>query len=360
MSLQEYGVWKGKAVRVTAETADDDPHSPHIHLFYEDGTGGEYSGSRRASINVKSGSSISELVVWINTDFQHPITGNLEPLEQGFTSVESAANGLALDYIRSNVVNFEDGHILPHDIPGAENDVLDLVLPLLENAVQRQAVVYLFGEPYLPSRQGIHDVHMNQGSVGQFTKYNGAWQDGGLIITNSDGTYTAILIAFASQAAHTDESTGNALPGSQNLKDLISGAEEDHDSGDDHIEPDTDSSGISDDLRVAIIGALVNPIGPENTPQHTGRHEAVLLLNRSPESVNLRGWSVLNRMEKAQPIADEITLAPGALHAVTMAAAPLSNKGGLITLLDENGLKVDGVSYTKKQAKEEGYIILFR
>ena len=32
----------------------------------------------------------------------------------------------------------------------------------------------------------------------------------------------------------------------------------------------------------------------------------------------------------------------------------LSNKGGLITLLDGAGLKVDGVAYTKEQANTEG------
>ena len=32
----------------------------------------------------------------------------------------------------------------------------------------------------------------------------------------------------------------------------------------------------------------------------------------------------------------------------------LSNKGGIITILDETGLKVDGVSYTKAQASNPG------
>lgn len=345
MSLKEYGVWTGKAVRVSAETAADDPHTPHIHLFYDDGTGGEYDHARRASINVKSGSAISELVVWVNLNFSHTITEKLSTLKQGFTPLENNANGTALDYIRGNMMNLKEGRVLPHDIPGKENDVLDLVLPLLESAVQRQAVVHLFGEPYLPARQGIHDVHMNQGSVGRFTKYNGVWQDGGLFIQNSDGSYTSILIAFASQAAHTDESTGNALPGSSNLKQLITHSGE---------------PVIADDLRVAIIGALVNPVGAENTPHHTGRPETVWLINRSPAPISLKGWAILNKSEQVQPLAEEIVLAPGGIHTVEMNKAPLSNKGGLLTLLDNNGVKVDGVNYTRKQAQQEGYITLFR
>lgn len=34
MPIDPYGVWCAKAIRVTAETAEDDPDSPHIHLFY--------------------------------------------------------------------------------------------------------------------------------------------------------------------------------------------------------------------------------------------------------------------------------------------------------------------------------------
>jgi len=37
----------------------------------------------------------------------------------------------------------------------------------------------------------------------------------------------------------------------------------------------------------------------------------------------------------------------------------MSNKGGLITLLNAQGLKVDGVSYTKEQAKNSGWTIVF-
>jgi hypothetical protein len=39
--------------------------------------------------------------------------------------------------------------------------------------------------------------------------------------------------------------------------------------------------------------------------------------------------------------------------------AQLGNSGGIITLLDPAGLKVDGVSYTKEQARREGWLIVF-
>jgi hypothetical protein len=37
----------------------------------------------------------------------------------------------------------------------------------------------------------------------------------------------------------------------------------------------------------------------------------------------------------------------------------LSNRGGVITLLDASGLKVDGVAYTREQATEPGRTIAF-
>jgi hypothetical protein len=32
MPIKNYGVWVAKAVRVSAERAEQDPKSPHIHL----------------------------------------------------------------------------------------------------------------------------------------------------------------------------------------------------------------------------------------------------------------------------------------------------------------------------------------
>lgn len=54
MPINKYGVWVATAVKVSAERAIQDRESPHIHLFYDDGSGGNFEGARRASINVKS------------------------------------------------------------------------------------------------------------------------------------------------------------------------------------------------------------------------------------------------------------------------------------------------------------------
>jgi uncharacterized protein YukJ len=344
-------VWVGKPVHVSAERAEEDADSPHIHLFYDDGQGGKYDGAKRASINVKSLSSLSELVFWLLQDFHHPMVDQLRDIDPGFTKVNSHSGTLALDYIRGNLMDFSTGRILPHDKPDANDDIIDFVLPELQAAINREATLYLFGEPY-NDHQGIHDVHMNQGSQGRFTKYNGVWQDGGIIMHfPAEHRFSAIFLAFASQAIHTDEVTGDALPWSQNFAQLLGYANDETENHEDVI--------IRDDQPVKIIAALVNPTGPEGQTNFTGRPEMVYLLNRTTQGISLNGWSLVNKANEAHVMSNDIWLAPGEVRSVVMGEVPLSNKGGLISLLDQHGIKIDGVSYTKKQAKNEGELVLF-
>jgi len=271
MTINKYGVWVARPVRVSAERAQADPDTPHIHLFYDDGSGGHFDNARRASINVKSSSAISELVFWMVPDFRHPIVDALVGLESGFQPIPSRPGGMALDYIRGNLIDLGGGRVLPHDQPGPRDDIIDFVKPELEAAINRNATVYLFGEPYSDS-QGIHDIHMNQGSQGRFKRYNGVWQDGGIIIRFAgEDRYAAIFLAFASQSVHTDEISGHGLAGSQNLAQLL----------DQSVPGEGDDITIRDDMRVVILAALINPAGHENQPVATERPEMVCLLNRS-------------------------------------------------------------------------------
>jgi hypothetical protein len=53
-------------------------------------------------------------------------------------------------------------------------------------------------------------------------------------------------------------------------------------------------------------------------------------------------------------------LAAGATRAIQVAApVALSNKGGAITIVDERGLKVHGVAYTREQARNPGWTLTF-
>lgn len=358
MPIDRYTMWCATATRVTAETHADDPQSPHIHLFYDDGT----SQNLRVSINVKSQSAISELALYKSENFVHPIVDVLKERERGSHRIDSRPGGLALDYIRGNLLDLSNGILLPHDIPGSENDLLDLIMPILQRAAEKRSRVYLFGESYNDGG-GIHAIHMNQGSAGDFARANGVWQDGGLIVEDVDtNRHIAIFLAFGSQAVHTDELRGNALSGSQLVAELLGGVRPPFDPD---VQPPIPSRPgepdlIPDDIRVAIVAALVNPEGRENRPDHDGRPELVYLMNRTPTGLSLKDWQLLNRLNDAHRLSADIWLPPGEVCAVTTSSAPLSNQGGTISLLDERGIKVDGVGYTREEAREVGKVIVFR
>ena len=167
---------------------------------------------------------------------------------------------------------------------------------------------------------------MNQGNHASFAEQDGVWQDGGVLLHfPSNGQWVGIFLKFQSQAWHTDDRTGHALiPG---------------------------PTPVVHDGVVRIIAALVNDT---RTPEQ----ETITLLNTSPQTVSLDGWALADKRENKQPLSGD--LAPGATRLLRVAKPlELSNQGGLISLLDDQGLKVDGVSYVKEQARRAGWTLVF-
>jgi hypothetical protein len=165
---------------------------------------------------------------------------------------------------------------------------------------------------------------MNQGNVPRFAGDDGVWQDGALMVHfPASQQWVAVFLAFQSQAWHTDDQTGHAI---------VDGATSDH--------------------LVRIVGALVNPIGP--APEQ----ETVTLLNASPTDIDLAGWQIADRLKNKMALSG--TIRSGAAITVKLSQdVQLGNKGGMITLLNEKRLKVDGVSYTAQEAQKEGWTIVF-
>ncbi len=63
---------------------------------------------------------------------------------------------------------------------------------------------------------------------------------------------------------------------------------------------------------------------------------------------------------KRPMVLDPLTLTGGETTRIRIEPrVALGNDGGLITLLDPSGLKVDGVAYTKEQAGREGWTLVF-
>ncbi len=332
MALKNYGVLKGRPIDRRLGFGS----SPHyqVHLVDDD-------DDFRIAVNVKSKKSPSELLYLIEENYAHPLVDDLKELPPGFTTIDRVPGGQALDYIRGNLFAPDKMIALPFDVPGPDNDLNEKIDYHVQRALaEEDAMIYAFGERWGPepnSRDkyfgfkpgnGIHDIHMNQGSVEEFQKYNGVWQDGGMLIhLPSDDRWVAVFLAFQSQCWHTDDEMGNCTG-------------------------DVDQP--AEDKGVVIIAATVNPAG------HDPGMERVLLLNTLATAVNLDGWALADKHKRRHPL-DGIALEAGAVTALTLPGETiqLSNQGGIITLLNSDGLKVHGVQYNKKDVSEQGRTLVF-
>ena len=346
MALRNYGVLKGKAIEIRLGAGQ----SPHYQVRIIDDT-----TDYRIAINVKSQLPPSEVEYIVLENFQHPIVSIVEPLSKGFTPLERKPASGALDFIRSNLFDRAQMRPLPFSVPGFDNDLNEKLDRVMQRAVgDENAMVYAFGERWGPEPatkdkyfgflpgNGIHDIHMNQGNTGTYVADDGVYQDGGVLVHFPDQQqWTAIFLKFQSQGWHTDDQTGHRLtapapppPGPPQPPQPPG-------------PPTTDEP----DGLIRIVAALVNPT---QSPEV----EVVTLLNTAPHDVDLRGWALLDTQKKRLALSDK--LAAGATRTVRIQQPfALSNKGGVITLVDDNGLKVHGVSYTKEQARHPGWTIVF-
>jgi uncharacterized protein YukJ len=332
MALKNYGVLKGRPIdrrlgfgaspHYQVHLVDDDPHY-------------------RIAVNVKSKKSPSELLYLIIENYAHPLLDDLSEVPLGFTPLESKPGGPALDYIRGNLFKPDQMVPLPFDVPGPDNDLNEKLDYHVQRALaEEDAMIYAFGERWGPEPNdrdkyfgfkpgnGIHDIHMNQGNAEEFKKDDGVWQDGGMLLhLPSEDRWVAVFLAFQSQCWHTDDTNGHCIG------DVVQPAE---------------------DKGVVIIAATVNPAG------HDPGMERVLLLNTLATAVNLDGWALADKNKRRHPL-DGIALEPGAVTALKLPGTTiqLSNAGGIITLLNSDGLKVHGVQYTKQEVSEQGRTIVF-
>src|ERR1700759_2911110 len=90
---------------------------------------------------------------------------------------------------------------------------------LLSKAHQQSFDVYVFGRFYSDG-DGIHDVHLNQGSTKSFihrpgddsNDHNDIWQDGAVLVDPGEPEWSTYFSAFNQQLVPTDD-LGNPLPG---------------------------------------------------------------------------------------------------------------------------------------------------
>jgi uncharacterized protein YukJ len=333
MPLNSYGVLVGRAVDSRREGGTD---SPHYQVRIDAG-----GTSYRIAVNVLSQESPSELLYLVNDDLRHPVLAAVQDLAAGWHDLPSRPGGGALDFIRGNLFARSGMRPLAPDVAGPDNDLADFLDRYVKRAIaDPSALVYAFGERWGPESgvrdkifgfrpgNGVHDIHMNQGNSARFRGDDGVWQDGGLLV-RLGGRWVGIFLAFQSQAWHTDDTTGHAIA--------------------DVPEPEPGE----DAAAIRILAAMVNPNG--GAPER----ESVLLLNASPQAVDLTGWRIADRMKQTCALPPGPLAAGQVLSVQLQNGVQLSNKGGSITLLDRAGLKVAGVSYTAEQAREEGWTVTF-
>jgi uncharacterized protein YukJ len=326
MPLDNYGVWKAHPISYEVERRGT--RTPHLTLYFRDNGGPDY----RAAINIKSGDQQeSRLVYWVNEDMSgHPLVGGLSKLKTGFERLddkEPERGGLRLDYIRGNLFDVNTGRVLEHDITGPNNDIIDVLVPKVQQAINEGAVVYIFGERF-DTNNGIHNVHMNQGNIRRYSGDDGVFQDGAFLFHFPEThKWVGIFLAFASQAVHTSENGGHAIS-RVTWKDLLPG---------DLVEN-----------SVAIHKAVVGPFG-----QGEDKKQSVILANLTNRKISLVRWRIRNSRWEQEVLPRNAALGAKATEVIGVPNCPLSTDGDTITLLDRDGLKVAGVSYNSQQGNAE-------
>ncbi|MBD0384106.1 DUF2278 family protein [Paenibacillus sp. WST5] len=337
MPIHPYGLLKCKILDRRLGTNENAHYQVHASANNE---------HFRIAINVKSQLSPSELLYCTIENFQHVTTAELPAMPFGFSPLTSKPDGQALDYIRSNLFDRRNMLPLAFNIPGRDNDLNEKLDFYIRRAMETDdAVLYAFGERWGPEHgrpdkifgfkpgNGIHDIHMNQGNSGTFTKDDGVYQDGGLLIHfPSEDKWVAVFLAFQSQSWHTDDTTGHTIP----------------DPTEEPV-PDTGSPPAQVDGSIRIAGVVVQT--------EDGSSETVTLLNASDRAIDLTGWAIANKAKQKHKIHGIIE--PGEFMTIPIAGpAFFRDKGDIITLFDRKGLKVAGASYTKNQVNP-GWTILF-
>lgn len=334
MALDGYGVLAARALDTRREDGTDTPHL-QVHVV---AAGDEHW---RIAVNVESRAAPSELLYLVEDDFRHPVTATLAQLAPGWHALAPGQAGPHLDYVRGNLFDRSEMRLLPPALEGPDNDLADLLDHWLRRVIaDPTATVFAFGQRWGPDADvaddvfgfrpaaGVHDIHLNQGSPPPFDDDNGVRQDGALILRFAE-RWVAIFLAFQSQSFHTDDMTGQPLEGPAGT-------------------PAAASAGVR------ILAAMVNPRGP--APEA----ESVLLLNASPDPVDLTGWRIADRARQTCPVSPGGPLAAGETRRVAVTErVTLGNGGGTITLLDAGGLKVSGVAYTADDARREGWTVTF-
>ena len=351
-----YGVLRGKLDRWKRE--DPPPgskKSPHLQVRLIDGAGKPW----RIPVNVRSGDPAKSLVIFHQADplVSHPILDAIAAMPAGLTDLNhkprSASN--ALDYSRAPLFDWPTGIALPPTGPADNDDLQDVVSRHLADLKASGGELLAFGSHFhdaapkpgidaeFGTRDGMHDIHMNQGNAPhEHDEDNGVFNDGGLVLL-FPGHATGLFFRFKTQFLPTD-ANGDRIPGvSKEIPPAGLPVET----------PPVPTPSEPDPAlpSVYIERALVNPAGGDPG------QEIVVIGNTTQTIVDLSGWRIVDKNNAVEAISGVSLPAGGSVPVVLSGGgAQLSNKGGTIRLLNPAGVLIHAVSYSKADGVEGRFV----
>ena len=201
--MEKYVMFRGKVI----DKWYDFDKRAHYHIVAMDDEGKRYDlAVNIGSIYEKMNEIISSnLKVYYDESYscRKGIVRKILLQKNGITECHK---DLYLDYIRMK--------LFPHEkmIQMKGFDVTSIYLTgiIEKNVVQAMNnddyEVIVFGRLYANGK-GLHDIHMNQGSVDKFRKNDASYSDGGLFFRNRrDDKITAVFIAFITQSLDISKS----------------------------------------------------------------------------------------------------------------------------------------------------------
>jgi uncharacterized protein YukJ len=212
-----YGYVKAKLVSEPTLKPSHHKREIQYHLHVSLNVGG---GRWDVAVNVGTSDADDLLKYKLVFDFQHPLIAQLGAAEAGSNELTGQAALPALDFLRSDMLTgtgkWRDSDVMDGSDQAEPAATLKR---LLSRAHQENRDVYVFGRFYTDGSNGIHDVHLNQGSTGGFVHregddsndHNDVWQDGALMVDLGEPEWAAYFSAFNQQLVPTDD-LGNPLP----------------------------------------------------------------------------------------------------------------------------------------------------
>jgi uncharacterized protein YukJ len=343
-----YGVLRGKLDRWKREDPPPGANkSPHLQIRMIDGQGKPW----RVPVNVRSGDPEKSLVIFHRADplLSHPILDALPAFPSGLTDLDqkprSASN--ALDYSRAPLFDLATGIALPPSGPAEDDDLQDVVSRQLNDLKAQDGELIAFGSHFhdatlrpgidteFGTKDGMHDIHMNQGNaLGAHDEDNGVFNDGALILRFPDHV-TGLFFRFKTQFLPTD-ANGDRIPGvSKEIPPIATPGDKP-----DPAFPD-----------VYVEKALINPAGQD--PER----EVVVIGNLTVNAVDLAGWTIVDKNNKSEAIGG-VSLPAGGSVPILLSGrgAQLGNNGGTIRLMNADRVLVHVVSYSKTDIVENRFI----